>query len=286
MAVLIRHELNVNELVTLLAMGQSRISRHLKILTDSGLLEWRRDGLWIFYRAVTTGPGNVFLQAVRPMIEADPAIVAHADEVSRRLDQGRQETARFFDALATDWDTVRGDLLGALDLPGAITSKVAPCAIAADLGCGTGGLLPVLRQRARRVIGVDKSQRMLDEARKRLAGDGSGIELRLGEIEHLPMGDGEADAAVINMVLHHLPSPAEGIREAARVVRRGGGLLIVDLEKHENEEMRRKYHHRWLGFTRTMISDWLGQNGFAPGEVDSMPGGQGLTVNLISAVRQ
>jgi ArsR family transcriptional regulator len=126
---------------------------------------------------------------------------------------------------------------------------------------------------------------MLEEARKRLGKASDGIELRIGEIEHLPMREGESDAAVANMVLHHLSSPRECIREMARVVRGGGVLIIADLDKHENEEMRRRFGHRWLGFDRKEMERWLVDAGFRVLEVRMYPARNGLAIALFKAVR-
>jgi len=196
------------------------------------------------------------------------------------LEEGLKEKTRFFDSIASNWDDIKQNIFGDLNISGEILERIKQCDVAADLGCGTGELLPYMKQKAKRVIGVDKSPKMLEEAERRLASNGKGIELRIGEIEHLPMRDGEADTAVINMVLHHLPSPDAGIYEAGRVLKSGGSLIIVDLEKHQNEEMRKNYEHRWLGFTRKNIERWLGAGGFTPREFVQYDVRNGLKINL------
>ncbi len=258
-----RYELNVNEIVSAMGMKQSRISRHLKILTDCGLLKSRRDGLWAFYSASREGRGGRFNELFRTFLNDDPELVADYELMKDVIEEGMNEKTRFFDSIASDWDDIKHGIFGEFDISGEIAAMVPRCSVAADLGCGTGALLPAIRKKARSVIGVDKSPKMLEEAARRLAPNGKGIELRIGEIEHLPMRDNEVDAAVINMVLHHLPSPDAGIHEAARVLRKGGSLVIVDLEKHQNEEMRKKYDHRWLGFTRKNMERWLSAGGFS-----------------------
>lgn len=280
------HECSVNEIVSAMNMGQSRISRHLKILTDCGLLTSRRDGLWVFYTAAREGRPGEFNRHFLSFAAGDPALAEDYASMKAILDENRRSKERFFDSIASDWDGLRMSLLGDCDIETEVLSRLPDCKVAADLGCGTGGLLIALRGKAERVIGIDRSPRMLQKAREKLALDGKGIELRLGEIEHLPMRDGEADAVVINMVLHHLPNPAEGIAEAGRVVRPGGSILIVDLDKHADEKMRSLLRHRWLGFDAEQMNSWLSAAGFAVNGRSDLPGGDGLTVTIYSAVKK
>jgi len=277
---LMHHELNVNEIVMVMGMGQPRISRHLKILTDCGLLKSRRDGLWVFYSASKDGRGGHFNDFFNKFIAGDKELNSDYATMKSILEEGLKEKTRFFDSIAPNWDDIKQTIFGDLNISGEILERVNQCDVAADLGCGTGELLPYMKQKAKRVIGVDKSPKMLEEAGHRLASNDRGIELRIGEIEHLPMRDGEADTAVMNMVLHHLPSPDAGIYEAGRVLKSGGSLIIVDLEKHQNEEMRKNYEHRWLGFTRKNIERWLGAGGFSPREFMQYDVRNGLKINL------
>ncbi|MCU0847170.1 MAG: metalloregulator ArsR/SmtB family transcription factor [Spirochaetes bacterium] len=275
-----RHELNVNEIVDLMGMGQSRISRHLKILTEGGLLKSRKDGLWVFYSAVDEGNGRRILDAILPIIGSEREMSDDLRRLEDFLKEGSRIKERFFDELAPDWDRVKGEITGGLDLAGEVVSRIRECGTAADLGCGTGHLLPCLKKKAGRVIGVDKSPRMLEEARARLSSNGSGIELRLGELEHLPMRDGESDLAVINMVLHHLETPSEAINEAARVIKSGDSLVIVELDKHGNEEMRKRFGHRWLGFTVNEVSRWLAGAGLKLKNTVSLDAKKEMKINL------
>lgn len=277
---LLRHELNVNEIVAVMDMGQPRISRHLKILTDCGLLKYRRDGLWIFYSAASEGRGGSFNELFKEFIANDNELLSDYTAMKGILDEGLKERTRFFDSIAPEWDDIKQGIFGTINISEEIVERMVNCNVAADLGCGTGELLIPMKKKARMVIGVDKSPKMLEESAHRLASNGKGIELRIGEMEHLPMRDQEADAAVINMVLHHLPSPDSCIAEAGRVIKKGGSLIIVDLDKHTNEEMRKKYEHRWLGFTRKNIERWLVAGGFAPCEFFQFEVREGLKINL------
>ena len=280
---LLKHELNVNDITDIMSMGQSRISRHLKVLTDSGLLTYRRDGLWVFYRAAGSPGGRVSLNSV---VEGDPGMAEDLTRLEEKLLEKTREKTRFYDSIAPEWDTLKGGIIGQAHIPDEIIQRIGTCGTAADLGCGTGELLPRLSAGAKRVIGVDSSPRMLDQARERLSGNGDTIELRIGELEHLPMRDGEADSAVINMVLHHLTSPAEGLREASRVLKNGSPLIIVDLDKHEREEFRRTYGHRWLGFSSSEMESWLNEAGFMITETVRFDTGKGLTVALYAASKR
>ena len=283
---LLRHELNVNEIVSVMDMGQSRVSRHLKILTDCGLLKSRRDGLCVFYSAAGEGRGGRFNEQFREFLAADEELARDYTGMKSVLDEGFREKARFFDSMAPDWNGVRRAIIGDLDISSEITGRLGKCGVAADLGCGTGELLPLLRLKAKLVIGVDKSPRMLEEAEKRLAQNGKGIELRIGEMEHLPMRDRETDAAVINMVLHYLESPAAAVQEAGRVLAGGGTLIVVDLDKHQNEEMRKKYEHRWLGFPRKTVERWLSDAGFMPVEFAQFDAQGDLTINMFVSAKK
>jgi ArsR family transcriptional regulator len=284
---LLHQELNVQELTGVLEMGQPRVSRHLKILSDEGFVSFRRDGLWVFYRIADAGEARRLLDATAYLFEAEEPYQADLRCARRLLQEGRQATRRFFDMVAADWDHLRSDILGDLELGRIIVEQVPDCGVASDLGCGSGALLVPLRRRAPKVVGIDASERMLLEARRRLEREPqAGVELRLGELEHLPMGDGETDWAVINLVLHHLRNPQAGLREASRVVRPGGGLLVVDFAKHEEELLRSRYGDRWLGFVDRELSEWLATAGFRLDARKELPARLGLTVVLWRAIRE
>ena len=288
--ILQRYELSVNELVQLLGMGQSRISRHLKILADAGLLNWRRDGLWVFYRATESGSGRAFLAAVTPFWEEDPATRADVDMAVHIIEARALKTRQFFNAIAEDWDALNREVLGDFDLAGAVCAAVpANCGVAVDLGCGTGMVLERMRFHARECIGVDGSPRMLELARRRFAASGghsegeAHVSLRIGELEHLPLRDGEAHFACINLVLHHLSEPLSALKEIRRILQSGGLLLATDFDKHGNEQMRKDYGDRWLGFDERMLHDILAKTGFTMRRTTRQPVGKGLCLLLALA---
>lgn len=282
--ILYRHELSVNEIVGVMGMGQSRISRHLKILTDAGLLCCRRDGVWAFYGLPEEGNGREFLLAIEGWVRSEKlsADLARAAEI---LEARRKSTSRFFDAIAGDWDLLKKEILGDFDLNGKILEFAGSPRLAVDLGCGTGELLLSLSQKAKTLIGVDYSVEMLAKAQKNCEEAGILADLRLGAIEHLPVADGLADLAVFSLALHHLPDPERGIRDAARILVPGGKLLIADFAKHEDESLRERFGDRWLGFSHENITRFLGNSGFRLEDSRSFPLVSSLNLVLYRSVK-
>jgi len=275
---LMRYELNVGEIVSVLDMGQSRISRHLRILMEAGLLTARRDGLWVFYSAAR----STLLDAIGPHLDEcgpDEDLVRAREALEAR----NSETRRFFNSIAQDWQAMRREVLGDTDLESVVASLLPECDTVADLGCGPGELLTALASKARRLIGVDASPAMLDLARKNVKL--AGASLRVGELEHLPLADAESQAAVLSLTLHHLSDPQAALGEAHRVVAPGGRLVVVDYLKHESELMRERFGDRWLGFTKEELSGWLSQAGFIVDSIDVKPVNLGLELGLYVARR-
>jgi ArsR family transcriptional regulator len=281
--ILSRQELSVGEIVAVLDMGQSRISRHLGILVTCGLLSSRRDGAWTFYRTSTAGAPADFLQCLRPHLDA-AGPESDLTAVDAVLRERRQETRRFFNAIASDWGALRREVLGECDPAGLVREVMPRVATAVDLGCGPGDLLPVLAERAGTVIGVDSSPSMLGLAERRAAGLPVGV--RMGELEHLPMADGEADFAVMCLTLHHLPDPATALAEARRVLPAAGKLVLIDFLPHQDETMRRRFGDRWLGFSRRQLEAWLDHAGFVVEAWSEHPVNKGLVAaRLVARVR-
>jgi len=281
----LHHELNVNEIVRILDMGQSRISHHLKILTESGLITHRRDGLWTFYSAVSEGRGADFIQSVRYLFDLNGIYRKDLETAEIMIAERSKRTTRFFDTVADSWERLKKEIIGDLDMNRMILDSLPEVEIMVDLGCGTGDLLPVLKRKADRVIGVEKSVRMLQEARKKYGTDPGRIDIRIGELEHLPLRDGEADAAVTNMVLHHLPEPRKALLEANRILKTGGLFLIVDLMQHEDESLREGFGDHWLGFSPDLIEKWLEESGFGLEESGRFALNKGLEGFILRSVK-
>jgi len=278
--ILSRQELSVGEIVAVLGLGQSRVSRHLGILVGCGLLASRRDGAWTFYKAATDGPAADVLSRLAPCLEAAGPEADFA-AMAAVLRERRLETRRFFNAIASDWASLRREVLGELD-PAELVREVMPrVGTAVDLGCGPGDLLPVLAEQARAVIGVDSAPSMLSLAERRSAGLAGSM--RMGELEHLPMADGEADFAVMCLTLHHLPDPALALIEARRVLSPSGTLVVIDFAPHQDETMRRRFGDRWLGFSREQLFGWLDRSGFALTDRSEYPVNKGLVAVRVVA---
>jgi ArsR family transcriptional regulator len=280
--VLLSWELSVNELVGLMDMGQSRISRHLKILTDAGLLNCRRNGVWAFYSAVRDGWAQAFSDAVSSLFRDEAMLREDLRRAALVVDERSARTRQFFNAIAPRWDILKSDIMGSFDINTAILANVQAVDLAVDLGCGTGELLVALSARARQLIGVDSSAMMLEEARKRFSDQGIDADLRLGELEHLPLKDDEVDLAVISLALHHLSDPVRALSEARRILREGGRLIVAEFERHDNEMLRHTYGDRWLGFPREDMERWISDSGFSVDHPESHTLSRSLIINIFT----
>ena len=284
---------NVNELVGVLEMGQSRVSRHLKILSDAGLVNARRDGVWVYYRlsdlwkgrgASQSGSQNGGVQLRYLRVLARELQHGRDQQAIEACLQSRRERAhRFFAGVAPEWDrqreTVQGppghldavvDHLGTADLG---TLDLRDSGTVVDLGTGTGVLLSRLSSRARTVIGIDASTEMLQIAQRNVESQGLGnVELRLGALEHLPVPDHQADVMVANMVLHHVANPADVLGEVHRGLRPGGIFLLADLATHSEESYRENLGALWLGFERQELEAWLEEAYLELIEFTELPG--------------
>lgn len=258
-------ELSVGELVEILRMPQPKVSRHLAVLRRAALVADRREGNCIYYRMPTAELDSLardVWQAVRAHDDGDRRAAGDSLRLQRVLVRRKTRTASYFDAVAEVWDRIKADYI-ADALPFLIVSNLLRSdSIAVDVGTGTGDVLLALAPKARRVIGIDSSDKMLATCRKRVEQAGlSNVELRAGEAEALPLSDGEADVALASMVLHHLTDPARGIAEMARVVRPGGKVVIIDLVEHAHDWAREVMADVWLGFTEPQVRGWLEQSG-------------------------
>jgi ArsR family transcriptional regulator len=177
-----------------------------------------------------------------------------------------------------------GEVLGGFNLPRMVEEKVpSGCKVAVDLGCGTGNVLEHLLKKSAQVIGVDGSARMLELARRRFIGEEERLSLRIGDLEHLPLRDAEADFVCINLVLHHLSNPKAVLGEVARVLRPSGVFLLTDFDRHNDESMRAEYGDRWLGFEAETIEDFMYEAGFKVRSSLSQAVERGLSLHIFMA---
>lgn len=260
-ALLSDRELNVGEIVRVLGMSQPRVSRHLKILSAAGLLKVRRDGLWMFYSVPDNGQIRSFAQGLQPFLSQIPACAQDRQDVEAVIASRREESRQFFDSIAEKWRALRREVLQGFDDVELFCSRIPAGGIVADLGCGPGDLLAALESTVQAAIGVDNSPKMLDLAGHRFPHP-SKVSLRIGDLQHLPLKDNEADTAILSLVLHHLEDPRITLAEASRVLKPGGKLLVLDFLSHDDESLRQRLNDRWLGFDPDLLAKWIKDCGF------------------------
>jgi ubiquinone/menaquinone biosynthesis C-methylase UbiE/DNA-binding transcriptional ArsR family regulator len=292
LALLEREELAVQELMEVLGMAQSRVSRHLAILREAGLIQDRRDGTYVFYRFAVPASGTwrETWDLVARSLRDDATADRDAAALGRVMRARAARTRSFFDAVGPEWDALRkvfdDDALRAR----AVARLVQPGLRVADVGTGTGILAIELARLGLHVVAVDHSARMLDAARAKLQQSGiEGVELRRGDAGALPLADGEVDAALAHMVLHYLPSPAEAVREMARCVKPGGVVVVVDFVAHEHEWMRQELGVAWLGFAVEEVEAWFAEaalEAFRVERHEGLAGARDLPATFIASGRR
>lgn len=258
--------LTVGELADVLKLPQSTVSRHLKTLVESQLALPTRDGTSMVYRLAPKSGENAARQLrdmAKGYLNQDPVAASDAQRLQHVLRQREEATAKFFGKTAPQWDQIRREWFGETFHLEGMLSLLDPDWIVADLGTGTGAMLPLIAPHVAHVIAVDPSQAMLKNARQRIKEQSlANVEVRQGTLEHLPMEDHSADVALITLVLHHVVNPPAAFAEVKRILRPGGILLIVDLQPHSVEMFKEKMEHRWMGFSHEQLSAWLSAAGF------------------------
>jgi SAM-dependent methyltransferase len=260
-------ELAVGELARALQWPQSTASRQLKPLHEQGWVRRRVEGTTAFYRMLSADLGesaeSLWRTTLARLVE-EPGSAAAFEEDDRRLREvlalRRVDSRAFFGRVGGEWDAIRQELFGANFLDEAMLGLVPPSWAVADLGCGTGEIAARLATQVRRVIAVDREASMIEAARARLASFGS-AEVRAGDLLDLPIEDRELDAAVISLVLHHLPEPQLAIAEAARTLRPGGVLLVIDMVAHDREAYLAAMGHVHPGFDEPTVRGWAVASG-------------------------
>ena len=283
LALLRNMELSVGELAQALGQSQPRVSRHLRILADAGIVERRKEGSWVFLNLANpehTGPLFVLLDRW-----ADgPTARTFGDDAARleavRADRA-EAAARYFAAHADAWDSIRSLHVAESEVERAIAKALddRPLGRLTDIGTGTGRMIELFGPRADQSVGVDRSSEMLRLARVKLEAAGIASSLRQGDMYALPLADHSADSVIIHQVLHYAHSPAAAIQEAARVLAPGGTLLVVDFAPHEREELRDRDAHIRLGFDDATMTSWFDAAGLGVDHIEHLEGGE-LTVTL------
>ena len=267
-----RNELTVNELRSILQLPQSTISRHLKMLSAEGWVEARAEGTSRHYRLATDSldPASRRLwQIVRDEIIHSSAAEHDARRMQAVLAERSTRSQQFFSTSAGQWDKMRLELFGRrADV--ALLGLLDESWTVADLGCGTGAVTQSLAPFVGRVIAIDESGAMLSAARKRLHGIAN-VDVRNGRLEALPLGDGEADVALLFLVLHYVTEPARVISEAVRVLKPGGRLLVLDMMPHDRQDLRQTMGHLWQGFDRATLGDWMHEAGLESFRYTELP---------------
>lgn len=257
-----REELGVGEVARVLQLPQSTVSRHLKVLLDARWAQRRHKGTAGLYRidaAALDETASALWAIARKQVAPSQAASDDA-RLAGVLADRRTDSREFFGRLGGDWDAVRRDLFGDAFAAEGLLSLLDPDWTVADLGCGTGDVAEQMAPLVRRVIAVDRETLMLEAARRRLA-EHRNVVFRRGELAELPIRVGEIDAAVIMLVLHHLPEPAAAIRGCARVLAPGGRVLVVDMERHDREVYARTMGHQHLGFDERDARAWAKSSG-------------------------
>jgi ubiquinone/menaquinone biosynthesis C-methylase UbiE/DNA-binding transcriptional ArsR family regulator len=259
-----RHELSVSELCAVMQLPQSTVSRHLKALADSGWIVARAEGtsnVYAMARDDMDGPTRRLWLLVREQVGPTAAATQDERRLRRVLLERRSKSQEFFASSAGHWDKVREELFGNRFHFAALAGFLDATWVVGDLGCGTGQLSAALAPFVSRVVAVDASAAMLQTARRRLR-EMTNVDLRRGELEALPVDDTRLDAATLMLVLHHVPEPQKALAEAARVLKPGGRLLIVDMLPHDREHYRQQMGHVWFGFPEDHMRRMLEASGF------------------------
>jgi ubiquinone/menaquinone biosynthesis C-methylase UbiE/DNA-binding transcriptional ArsR family regulator len=266
-------ELTVSELCAVLQLPQSTISRHLKALADVGWVTSRAEGtsrLYSLAKADLAPESRRLWLLVRDHVVDSPAAAEDHRRLQAVLAARRSKSQEFFSSAAGQWDHLRAELFGSTFHFQALAGLLDPDWVVGDLGCGTGPVTSALAPYVARVVAIDNSPAMLAAARRRMHG-ADNVEFRRGDLEALPVSDGELSAATLTLVLPYLPAPARVFQEVARVLARGGRVLVTDLVAHGRESYRQQLGHQWLGFSEPQIVEWLESAGFGRLRVHTLP---------------
>jgi ubiquinone/menaquinone biosynthesis C-methylase UbiE len=268
-----RHKLTVSELCEVMQLPQSTVSRHLKVLSDSGWIAAQAEGtsnLYTMTRDELDSPARRLWQLVREQVGPTAAAVNDQRRLQSALVRRRSKSQEFFSSSAGQWDRVRDELFGDRFHLSALAGLADPAWVVGDLGCGTGQVTAALAPFVGEVISIDSSPAMLQAAKRRLQGLDN-VTLRRGDLESLPVDDSRLDLATLMLVLHHVPEPDKALAEVARTLKPGGRVVIVDMLPHDRESYRHQMGHLWLGFADQEIRRLLATAGFVHTRLVPLP---------------
>ena len=288
LALLRAMELSVGELAQLLGQSQPRVSRHVKILSDSGLVGRRKEGSWVYLQLAEPERTEELFE-ISKGLDSNAELIFASD--TARLESVRQDRAeaarRYFEAHAATWDSIRSLHAADEEIEQAIDRMLAdrPLGALLDIGTGTGRMLELFAPRAVSAIGIDRSSEMLRLARVKLEQSGiGGASLLQGDMYALPLTDRSADSIILHQVLHYAQQPGAAIAEAARVLRPGGQLLVIDFAQHDRAELKEQDAHLRLGFADDAMRGWFTAAGLELDRTARLGGGE-LTVIIWRGVK-
>ncbi len=261
LALLGEAELTVSDLTEILGQSQPRISRHLKLLAEAGLVERHREASWAFYRRTGEGEGAALGEALAQLLDSGDPVLARDRERLARVRAARATAAQeYFRKHASEWNETRKLHVADTAVEAAVLDALKGVRIDAllDLGTGTGRMLELFGPNIGRGLGVDLNPEMLAVARANLERAGlKNCAVRQGEFYNLALGRDVFDVVIVHQVLHYLDDGARAIREAARVLRPSGRLVVVDFAPHDLEFLRDEHAHRRLGFAEETVAQWM-----------------------------
>lgn len=278
----------MSDLTTILRQSQPRVSRHLKVLVEAGLLQRLREGTWAFYRLADTGTAASLARSLVGFVPGKNDVIARDLDRLEAVKKARADVATaFFRRNAGQWDDIRKLYIDDEEVERALLTLLPRREVHGllDIGTGTGRILEVFGGDLTRGVGVDLSREMLTVARVNL--DRRGLQnchVRYGDMNELPLTHETFDAVTFHLVLHYAEDPASAVKEAARFLEPGGRLVVVDFAPHDEEKLRTEHAHRWLGFEDGDVESWFRGAGLSPGRTVRLPG-KPLTVCLWSAAR-
>jgi len=285
LAVLLNGEFSVMEIVEILSMGQSRISRHLRILQESGVVQSRREGSWIYYSMSSQQDEfSEFISLITKWIRESENFEQIRVSIQRVIEQRRLRSKKFFSRIAGNWNILRNKYIDEFSYYSMLKDAIGKVSVLADLGCGTGETIEQLHDSSKYIIGIDNSPEMLQKAHEHLADwIGNTVDLRLGNLEHLPLKDQEVECILASLVLHHVAKPSDVFFEFNRVLKPGGKAIIVDFLHHKEEFFRDEMADLWLGFRKSEIKSWLSAAQFKHNHVVEISGDKSEAIKFVIA---